>query len=130
MFDLGRTSLAAVERNPNATAITDGGRRLSYVSWYEEIGRIAGGLTALGRGGGDRLALLMREIAFREYAGRSTTAAISDLRAIGLGEFMEASLFSRRNGTDRRGPFVSPFSLQDISCGLPDDSLRSVLERY
>jgi hypothetical protein len=48
MFDLGRTFLAAVERSPDATAIADGKRRLGYLSWYEEIARIAGGLTALG----------------------------------------------------------------------------------
>jgi hypothetical protein len=38
----------AVERSPDATAITDRERRLGYASWYQEIGRVAGGLTALG----------------------------------------------------------------------------------
>src|SRR5215471_1195083 len=60
MFDLGRTFLAAVERSPDATAIADGKRRLSYVSWYEEIGRVAGGLTALGLRRGDRLAVILQ----------------------------------------------------------------------
>src|SRR5690242_19093979 len=55
MFDLGRTFLAVVERNPDATAITDGERRLGYMSWYQEIGRVAAGLTALGLEHGDRL---------------------------------------------------------------------------
>jgi 2-furoate---CoA ligase len=60
MFDLGRTFLAAVERSPDATAITDGERRLRYASWYEEIARIAGGLTALGLRCGDRLAVILQ----------------------------------------------------------------------
>src|SRR5215813_9562019 len=60
MFDLGRTFLAAVERSPDATAIVDGKRRLGYASWYEEIGRVAGGLTALGLKRGDRLAVILQ----------------------------------------------------------------------
>jgi 2-furoate---CoA ligase len=60
MFDLGRTFLAAVERSPGATAITDGERRLRYASWYEEIARVAGGLTALGLRRGDRLAVILQ----------------------------------------------------------------------
>ena len=54
MFDLGRTFLAAVERKSDTTAIADGKRRLSYAFWYEEIARVAGGLTALGLRHGDR----------------------------------------------------------------------------
>ena len=46
MFDLGRTLLAVVERSPDALAIVDGERRLSYAAWYCEIGRVAGGLAA------------------------------------------------------------------------------------
>jgi 2-furoate---CoA ligase len=47
MFDLGRTFLAAVERSPEALAIVDGERRLSYAAWCGEISRVAGGLVAL-----------------------------------------------------------------------------------
>ena len=60
MFDLGRTFLAAVERSPDATAIVDGDQRLGYASWYEEIARVAGGLTALGLRRGDRLAVILQ----------------------------------------------------------------------
>ena len=59
MFDLGRTFLAAVERSPEVTAVVDGKRRLGYASWYEEIARVAGGLTALGLRRGDRLAVIL-----------------------------------------------------------------------
>src|SRR5262249_23563649 len=59
MFDLGRTFLAAVERSPDSTAITDGERRLSYASWYEEIARLAGGLTAVGLRRGGRLGVIL-----------------------------------------------------------------------
>jgi 2-furoate---CoA ligase len=60
MFDLGRTFLAAVERSPDASAITDGERRLGYASWYEEIARLAGGLIALGLRRGNRLAVILQ----------------------------------------------------------------------
>jgi 2-furoate---CoA ligase len=46
MFDLRRTFLAVVERSPDALAIVDGERWLSYAAWYCEIGRVAGGLAA------------------------------------------------------------------------------------
>ena len=60
MFDLGRSLLGAVERSPDATAIAEGERQLGYASWYEEIARIAGGLTALGLERGDRLAVILQ----------------------------------------------------------------------
>ena len=60
MFDLSRTFLAAIERSPDATAISDGERRLGYASWYEEIARLASGLTELGLRRGDRLAVILQ----------------------------------------------------------------------
>ena len=60
MFDLGRTFLAAIERSPDAIAIADAERRLSYRAWHAEIARAAGGLTALGLKRGDRLAVILQ----------------------------------------------------------------------
>ena len=60
MFDLGRTLLAVVERSPDTLAIVDGERRLSYAAWYCEIGRVAGGLAALGLSRRDRLAVILQ----------------------------------------------------------------------
>src|ERR1700732_1361577 len=60
MFDLARTLLAVVERSPDALAIVDGERRLSYAAWYREIGRVGGGLAALGLSRGDRLAVILQ----------------------------------------------------------------------
>src|SRR5260370_26295773 len=60
MFDLGRTLLAVVERSPDAMAIVDGERRLSYAAWYREIGRVGGGLAALGLSPRDRLAVILQ----------------------------------------------------------------------
>jgi hypothetical protein len=62
---------------------------------------------------------LMRDVAFREYAGHPlTTAAIADLRAIGFGELTPATLFRGETAGDRHGPFVSQFLLRDIPYGL------------
>jgi 2-furoate---CoA ligase len=60
MFDLGRTFLAAAERSPDALAVVDGARRLSYVEWGAEIARLAGGLRELGLARGDRLAAVLQ----------------------------------------------------------------------
>jgi 2-furoate---CoA ligase len=55
-----RTRLAVVERSPDALAIVDGERRLSYAAWYREIGRVRGGLAALGLSRRDRLAVILQ----------------------------------------------------------------------
>ena len=44
MFDLGRTFIASVERSPDAIAIVEGERRLTYGDWAGEIADIAAGL--------------------------------------------------------------------------------------
>src|ERR1700751_3370891 len=82
MFDLGRTFLAAVERSPDATAIVDADPRLGYASWYEEIGRVAGGLTALGLERGDRLAVILQnrlEMASLHWASQLAGIVVTPL---------------------------------------------------
>ncbi len=56
---LARQLAAATARQPNATAIVDGTRRLSYAEWQAEIGRLAGGLAGLGLGPGDHLVAVL-----------------------------------------------------------------------
>jgi 2-furoate---CoA ligase len=60
MLDLGRTFLQSVERSPRATAIVDGDLRLAYAEWFEKIGRVAGGLAALGLQHGDHLLVVLQ----------------------------------------------------------------------
>ena len=60
MFDLGRSFLAAVERRPQATAISDGPQRLSYEAWFDVIQRAARGLEDLGLAKGDHLVAAMQ----------------------------------------------------------------------
>lgn len=62
MFDLGRSFLAGVERDPEALAIVDDGVRLSYRAWYRIISSVVDGLLALGLTPGERIvtALLNR----------------------------------------------------------------------
>jgi 2-furoate---CoA ligase len=60
MFDLGRSFLASVERSPDAVAIVDGERRLTYDEWYFEICRVADGLDGLSLRRGDRLAVVLQ----------------------------------------------------------------------
>jgi len=60
MFDLGRSFLASVERNPQALAIVDGDQRLNYSEWYREICRVIDGFAALGLHKGDHLAVVLQ----------------------------------------------------------------------
>jgi 2-furoate---CoA ligase len=60
MFDLGRSFIAAVERNPRAIAIVDGEQRLTYAEWYAEICRVIDGLAAEGLRKGDHLAVVLQ----------------------------------------------------------------------
>ncbi|WP_163144500.1 AMP-binding protein, partial [Arhodomonas sp. KWT] len=60
MFDLGRSLLATVERRPDAVAVSDGPRRLTYAQWFGYIQAVAHGLDGLGVGKGDRLLVVMQ----------------------------------------------------------------------
>ncbi|HEU0196263.1 MAG TPA: AMP-binding protein [Nevskiaceae bacterium] len=60
MFDLGRTFVAAVERWPDALAIVDGDRRLTYGQWFEDIRKLAGGLGSLGVEHGDHVVAILQ----------------------------------------------------------------------
>jgi 2-furoate---CoA ligase len=50
---------AAVAREPDAIAIIDGERRLTYGQWQDEISRLAGGLSAMGLVPGDHLVCVL-----------------------------------------------------------------------
>ena len=56
---LARMFAAAVARQPEATAIVDGERRLSYGDWQAEILHLAGGLRTRGLGPGDHLVAVL-----------------------------------------------------------------------
>lgn len=60
MFDLGRSLIAVVEREPDALAVVDGELRLNYANWFDRIRRVAGGLSALGLRRGDHLLIAMQ----------------------------------------------------------------------
>ena len=60
MSDLGRTLIAAAERNPRALAVVDGEKRYDYAAWLDAVSRLAAGLGGLGLGHGDRLAVIMQ----------------------------------------------------------------------
>lgn len=55
MLDLGRSFVAIVERDPDALALVDGERRLSYGQWLGHVSRAASGLEQLGLARGDHL---------------------------------------------------------------------------
>ncbi len=60
MFDLGRTFIAVTERNPDARAVIDGSKEMSYAAWCERITRLAGGLHDLDVRRGDRLVSVLQ----------------------------------------------------------------------
>ena len=60
MFDLGRSFLAATERRPLATAVSDGTVKKTYEQWFADIQCAAHGLESLGLSRGDRLLVAMQ----------------------------------------------------------------------
>ena len=60
MTDLGRTLIAAAERNPGALAVVDGETRFDYEAWLDTAARLCAGLGSFGLGRGDRLAVIMQ----------------------------------------------------------------------
>ena len=60
MLDLGRSFIASVARNPNATAIVDGDMRLTYNDWFCRISALVDALAGLGLSRGDRLITAMQ----------------------------------------------------------------------
>jgi 2-furoate---CoA ligase len=60
MLDLGRSFLASVERNPDAVAMVDGERRLTYQQWFAVIQSLAAGLKGVGLARGDHLVVVLQ----------------------------------------------------------------------
>jgi 2-furoate---CoA ligase len=60
VFDLGRSFLASVARNPRALAVVDGEQRLTYRGWEDHLRRLIGGLDRLGLRRGDHLLLALQ----------------------------------------------------------------------
>jgi len=60
VFDLGRTLVAAVERDSGATAIVDGQTRFTYGEWFARIRCLVGGFDRVGLGRGSHLAILLQ----------------------------------------------------------------------
>ena len=60
MFDLGRTFLQSVERNPDAPSIVDGEIEWSYAQWFEQIRRTMHLLDHLGIGRGDKIITVLQ----------------------------------------------------------------------
>jgi 2-furoate---CoA ligase len=60
MFDLGRSLLASVMRMPDAVAISDGDRILSYRAWQNDILRLVGGLDGFDLVKGDHLVTVLQ----------------------------------------------------------------------
>jgi 2-furoate---CoA ligase len=60
MLDLGLTFVAAVERDPEAVAIVDGGLRLTYAQWYRRVSAVVAGFEELGLLPGDRVVTVLK----------------------------------------------------------------------
>jgi 2-furoate---CoA ligase len=82
MLDLGRTFLQSVERSPNALAIIDGDKRMTYAQWYELIQRTAAGLQDIGIARGDHLLVILQnrfEMATLHWACQFLGAIVTPL---------------------------------------------------
>ena len=60
MLDLGASFFASVGRDPDVTAIVDGGLRLTYAQWYAKISSVVAAFDALGLEGGDHIVTVLQ----------------------------------------------------------------------
>lgn len=60
MFDLGRTFLQSVERDPGRIAIVSGAQRFTYQAWAHQIGAVQAYLRDLGIRRGDRVLTVLQ----------------------------------------------------------------------
>lgn len=60
MLDNARALIAAAERAPGAEALVDGGERLTYAELLDRAAAVAGGLSALGIGKGERVLTVLQ----------------------------------------------------------------------
>ncbi|MCK1479471.1 AMP-binding protein [Bradyrhizobium sp. 197] len=60
MLDLGSSFIASAARDPNATAIVDGGLRLTYRQWYGRVSSLVASFDAIGLRPGDHLITVLQ----------------------------------------------------------------------
>ncbi len=92
MFDLGRSLLASVIRMPEAVAISDGAKVLTYRAWQDDILRAVAGLDGLGLNQGDHLVTLLQnryEAATLHMAAQIAGLVITPLNWRASGEEVE-----------------------------------------
>ncbi len=102
MFDLGRTLLASVMRMPEAVAISDGDRVLTYRAWQDDILRLVAGLDRLGLSRGDHLVTVLQnryEAATLHMAAQIAGLVITPLNWRASGEELDYVL----NDADAKG---------------------------
>ncbi|MDE0941517.1 MAG: AMP-binding protein [Alphaproteobacteria bacterium] len=82
MFDLGRSLLASVMRMPDAQAISDGDKTLTYAAWQDDILALVAGLDAAGLKRGDHFVTVLQnryEAATLHMAAQIAGLAITPL---------------------------------------------------
>jgi 2-furoate---CoA ligase len=60
MLDLGASFVASVARDPDVTALVDGGVRLSYRQWYARLSSLVASFDAIGLKSGDHLVTVLQ----------------------------------------------------------------------
>ncbi|MBC8242182.1 MAG: AMP-binding protein, partial [Alphaproteobacteria bacterium] len=92
MFDVGRSFLAAVMRMPEAVAISDGDRILTYRAWQDDILRAVAGLDSHGLARGDHLVTVLQnryEAATLHIAAQITGLVITPVNWRASGEELD-----------------------------------------
>ena len=60
MLDLGASFVASVARDPDVTAIVDGGLRMTYAQWYARISSVVAAFDTLGLESGDHIVTMLQ----------------------------------------------------------------------
>ena len=122
MFDLGRTFLQAVEREPSRLAIVDGQKRYSYQEWSRHIGAIQHFFYERGLSRGDRILTVLQnryEAATIHWACQMAGIAVVPLNWRSKSEEID---YCAQNA-DVKLAFVEEISLQNY---LDSETSKSV----
>jgi len=114
VLDLGRGLIAAVERNPKATAIVDGELRLGYGEWLPRILAVVAGLDALGLAKGDHVLTVLQnrwEAATLHWACQLAGIVITPLNWRAKGEEIDYCLAD----AEGKALFFEPVSAEAVA---------------
>lgn len=126
MFDLGKTFLQSVERDPGRTAIVFDGQRLSYEAWGRQVGAIQAYFDSLGVRRGDRILTILQnryEAATIHWACQASGITIVPVNWRSKPDEIDFYV----HNAEVKLAFVEPISLENMQASVSAQTLPYVI---